>query len=45
MFIPMYWFLLNVVDESCSSLEALPVDDGGTGLVVLLLGDPQGLEG
>ena len=41
----MYWFLLNVVDESCSSLEALPVDDGGTGLVVLLLGDPHGLEG
>merc|ERR1712012_679786 len=29
----------------CSSLEALPVDDGGTGLVVLLLGDPHGLEG
>merc|ERR1711878_168214 len=26
-------------------LEALPVDDGGTGLVVLLLGDPHGLEG
>ena len=45
MFIPMYWFLLKLVDESCSSLEALPVDDGGTGLVVLLLGDPQGLEG
>ena len=45
MFIPMYWFLLKLVDESCSSLEALPVDDGGTGLVVLLLGDPHGLEG
>merc|ERR1712117_357656 len=29
---------------SCT-LEALPVDDGGTRLVVLLLGDPHLLEG
>merc|ERR1740129_2385157 len=28
-----------------SSLEALPVHDGGAGLVVLLLGDPHLLEG
>mmetsp|Transcript_26371 Transcript_26371/g.57835 ORF Transcript_26371/g.57835 Transcript_26371/m.57835 type:complete len:225 (+) Transcript_26371:289-963(+) len=27
------------------SLEALPVNDGGSGLVVLLLADPHGLEG
>ena len=38
-------FLWNVVDESCNSQEALPVNDGGAGLVVLLLGDPHGLEG
>ena len=32
--------------EACaSSLEALPVHDGGAGLVVLLLGDPHLLEG
>merc|ERR1719323_753140 len=36
---------MKLVDESCSSLEALPVDDGGTGLVVLLLGDPHLLDG
>merc|ERR1719180_762935 len=29
----------------CQDLEALPVDDGGTALVVLLLGDPHLLEG
>ena len=28
-----------------TSLEALPVDDGRAGLVVLLLADPHGLEG
>ena len=38
------------VDESlgrmtASTLEALAVDDGGTALVVLLLGDPHLLEG
>ena len=38
-------FLWNVVDESSSTLEALPVNDGGARLVVLLLGDPHGLEG
>ena len=31
-----------IVDRT---LEALPVNDGGAGLVVLLLGDPHGLEG
>merc|ERR1712212_483047 len=31
--------------ECCQDLEALPVDDGGTALVVLLLGDPHLLEG
>ena len=30
--------------ESCKDLEALPVHDGGAGLVVLLLGDPHLLE-
>merc|ERR1719320_563525 len=29
----------------CQNLEALPVDDGGAALVVLLLGDPHLLEG
>ena len=29
----------------CDILEALPVDDGGAALVVLLLGDPHLLEG
>merc|ERR1719234_787764 len=29
----------------CQNLEALPVDDGGAGLIVLLLGDPHLLEG
>ena len=28
-----------------NGLEALPVDDGGAALVVLLLGDPHLLEG
>merc|ERR1712212_1097165 len=31
--------------ECCQDLEALPVDNGGTALVVLLLGDPHLLEG
>ena len=30
--------------DGCT-LEALPVDDGGTRLIVLLLGDPHLLEG
>ena len=33
------------MDESNSPLEALPVNDGGAALVLLLLGDPHGLEG
>merc|ERR1712055_727697 len=41
----MCWFLLNVVDESCSNLEAFTVDNGWTGFVVFGLGDPHGLEG
>merc|ERR1712213_15014 len=32
-------------DDLSQDLEALPVDDGGTALVVLLLGDPHLLEG
>ena len=37
--------LSHVVCAGCRSLEALPVDNGGAGLVVLLLGDPHLLEG
>ena len=35
----------GAMTECCQDLEALPVDDGGTALVVLLLGDPHLLEG
>merc|ERR1712178_494267 len=31
--------------NNCNNLEALPVDDGGAALIVLLLGDPHLLEG
>ena len=33
------------INPRTGRLEALAVDDGGAGLVVLLLGDPHGLEG
>ena len=33
------------IKRATKSLEALPVDDGRTGLIVLLLRDPQLLEG
>merc|ERR1712203_1086334 len=35
----------NTQLETFSCLEALPVHDGGAGLIVLLLGDPHLLEG
>jgi len=35
----------SVVIVEMISLEALPVDDGWTGLIVLLLADPHLLEG
>ena len=35
----------NTHIETFSCLEALPVHDGGAGLIVLLLGDPHLLEG
>jgi len=38
------WLLLGLVSWK-ESLEALPVDDGGAALIVLLLGDPHLLEG
>lgn len=34
-----------LVDVGLNNLEALPVDDGRAGLIVLLLGDPHLLEG
>merc|ERR1712243_19813 len=36
---------MNVITNNCNNLEALPVDDGGAALIVLLLGDPHLLEG
>ena len=35
----------KIAVKQCSELEALPVDNGGAALVVLLLGDPHLLEG
>ena len=36
--------IVQLMTGSCT-LEALPVDDGGTRLVILLLGNPHLLEG
>ena len=36
---------MNVIRDNLNNLEALPVDDGGAALIVLLLGDPHLLEG
>ena len=40
---PFYYKLQIEYESMC--LEALPVDNGGTCLVILLLGDPHLLEG
>jgi len=41
-FIPLHSITRYIID---AYLEAFAVDDAGAGLVVLLLGDPHGLEG
>lgn len=37
--------MMEKLEKKMKDLEALPVDNAGAGLVVLLLGDPHLLEG